>query len=287
MTNLERVSVDMTGKVCLVTGANTGIGKVTALELARAGAKVVLACRHPGRAQAAIDDITRAVPGAQLVFLQLDLASLDSVREAAQAFIALQLPLHVLINNAGLAGHRGTTTDGFERAFGVNHLGHFLFTQLLLEKLGEQPGGRVVIVASKAHYGAKKLDFQILRQSTASSTGFPEYEVSKLCNVLHGSELARRLRAQGSDITVCSLHPGVIASDIWRRVPWPVRALMKLFMVSNEEGAVTTLWCATTPDGVESGRYYDKCKPRTTSALARDKALAEDLWQRSVAWVGL
>ena len=285
MASNHPVSVSMKGKVCLVTGANTGIGKVTALELARAGAHVVLACRAKEKADAAIAEIQQQVPEAELSFLALDLGSLSSVRAAAARFVGLDLPLHVLINNAGLAGHPGQTEDGFEQTFGVNHLGHFLLTELLMDKLRASAPARIVIVASKAHYDAKAIRWESLTEATSTATGFPEYQVSKLCNVLHGRELARRLSAENAEITVCSLHPGVVASDIWRRIPWPFRGLMKLFMITNEEGALTTLHCATSPDLADSGAYYDKCKPRTPSKLALDDALAAELWQRSEQWL--
>ena len=287
MASRAAVKVDMSGKVCMVTGANTGIGKVTALELARAGAHVVLACRSKDKASAAMAEIEAQVEGAQLTFLALDLGSLSSVRAAVARFEALDLPLHVLVNNAGLAGQTGETEDGFELAFGVNHLGHFLWTELLVPKLEASAPSRVVIVASKAHYGAEAIDWDALRRPTATTTGFPEYQVSKLCNVLHGRALARRFADKGSDVWVCSLHPGVVASDIWRGVPWPFRGVMKLFMVSNEEGAMTSLHCATTGLLADSGSYYDSSKPRRPSKLAQDDALGEQLWQRSAAWAGL
>ncbi len=282
------VSSDMSGRVCLVTGANTGIGKVTALELARAGAHVVMACRSKDKAQAAMDEIREDVPNAELTFLALDLGSLASVRSSAARFVGLDLPLHVLINNAGLAGVRGETEDGFEITFGVNHLGHFLFTELLLHKLEASERPRVVIVASRAHARCKGIDFDALTKPTSTTTGFPEYEVSKLANVLHGNELARRLTARGSKICVYSLHPGVVASDIWRRVPWPFRSVMKWFMITNEEGALTTLHCASAAhvEG-ETGKYYDERKVVPCSKIASDETLAAELWTRSVNWVGL
>lgn len=280
------VTTNMNGRVCLITGANTGIGKVTALELARAGAHVVLACRSKDKADAAMAEIRVEVPNAELTFLALDLGSLSSVRAAAARFIGLGLPLHVLINNAGLASSPGETEDGFERTFGVNHLGHFLLTELLRGKIQAAGGGRIVIVSSKAHYDAKGIDWSTLREPTASAIGFSEYQVSKLANVLHGRELARRLREEGSDVIVSSLHPGVVASDIWRPIPWPLRSVMKWFMISSEAGALTSLHCATATRVTESGKYYDKCKARKPSDLALDDALAAELWRRSEEWVG-
>ncbi len=278
----REVTHDMSGKVCIVTGSNTGIGEVTARELARAGAHVFMACRSKERTAPALERIT-AQTGGKVDFLPLDLGSLASVREAARLFLEQDLPLHLLVNNAGLAGHRGLTSDGFEMTFGVNHLGHFLFTQLLEEKLVQSAPSRIVNVASKSHYRAKGFDWEALRQPTHSRTGMPEYEVSKLANVLFTKEHARRLP---ETVTCYSLHPGVVASDVWREVPFPVRAIMKLFMLSNDEGARTTLHVATSPAVAgETGLYYDKERPRKPNRLAEDSELARELWTRSEAWV--
>jgi len=272
------------GRVALITGANTGIGLVTARELVARGAQVFIACRSLERAQAALATMPSGAGAPAPEALPLDLGRLDSVRQCAQAWLARGLPLHLLINNAGLAGARGLTDSGFELAFGVNHIGHFLLTQLLLERLRASAPARIVTVASKAHYRAHGLDWPALRRPTATRSGLPEYGVSKLANVLFSAELARRLA--GSGVTTYALHPGVVASDVWRQVPWPLRALIKLTMLSTEEGARTTLHCATAPVVAhDSGLYYDRCRPKEPSRLARDGALAAELWQRSEAWV--
>jgi NAD(P)-dependent dehydrogenase (short-subunit alcohol dehydrogenase family) len=186
------------------------------------------------------------------------------------------------VNNAGLAGLRGVTKDGFELTFGTNHLGHYLFTRLLLPLLEKQDGARIVNVASKAHYRAKGIDFDAVRKSTPTVTGLPEYGVSKLANVLFAKELARRY----PKILSTSLHPGVVASDAWRQIPWGARHLMKLFMISNEEGAKTTLHCVTS-DNLRNGAYYDKCAERRPNRVADDEELARTLWEKSAEWVGL
>ena len=272
------------GRVALITGANTGIGLVTARELAARGAHVFMACRSAARAQAALDSIAAGASGAKPEALALDLGDFESVRRCAQTFLARDLPLHLLINNAGLAGARGSTSSGFELAFGVNHMGHFLLTQLLLERIKAAAPARIVTVASKAHYRAQGIDWNAVREPTATRSGFPEYGVSKLANVLFSAELGRRLA--GSDVTTYALHPGVVASDIWRKVPWPLRSLMKLAMITTEEGARTTLHCATAPElRHSSGLYYDSCRPKEPSRLAHDTALAAELWQRSEGWV--
>jgi len=278
----------MKGKVCLVTGSNTGIGEVTARELAGRGAQVWMACRNETKARAAMDRIRAVHPDADLHFLALDLSDLDAVRNTADAFLESGSRLDVLIANAGLAGQKGLTAQGFELAFGVNHLGHFLLIEqlrpLLVRSGTDADPSRIVIVASRAHTRVRKMfDWERLQKPTESVSGFHEYMVSKLANVLHAKALARRL--EGEPVNVYSLHPGVVASDVWRKVPWPFRSLMKLFMVTNEEGAQTTLRCATDPalKGA-SGLYYSECAEKEVSALASDEALQEELWRRSEAW---
>lgn len=271
-------------RVALITGANTGIGRVTARELAKQGVHLFVACRSAARTQALLDEIRAVAPGAKVEWLALDLASFKSIRQCAQAFLSRGLPLHLLINNAGIAGAKGFTPEGFELAFGVNHLGHFLLTQLLLERIQSSAPARIVTVASKAHYRAPGIDWKAVREPSKSATGLDEYGVSKLANVLFSAELGRRL--EGSAVTSYSLHPGVVASDVWRSVPWPLRSLIKLFMISTEKGAATTLYCANEVGvGAETGLYYDECRVKKPSRLARDPALATELWKNSEDWV--
>jgi NAD(P)-dependent dehydrogenase (short-subunit alcohol dehydrogenase family) len=217
-----------------------------------------------------------------VTFLHLDLADLASVRRCAAEFLALGQPLHVLLNNAGVAGQRGLTRDGFEVTFGVNHLGHFALTTALLDCLAASAPARVVTVSSDVHYQAKGIDFDALQRPARGLTGMHEYAVSKLCNVLFTQELARRVGGQG--ITTYALHPGVIASDIWRRVPWPVRPLMKMRMLSVEDGARTSVYCATSPDlASASGRFYIDSREREPSHVATPE-LGGLLWKHSEAW---
>ena len=272
---------DLSGRTFLVTGGNTGIGLATARTLAKRGGRVFLACRSEQKGQEAAAAVAAEAGSDQVRFLQLDLGDLASVRASAQAFLALGEPLHVLINNAGVAGRRALTKDGFELMFGVNHLGHFAFTTALLDCLTSSRA-RIVNVSSDAHYTAKGINFDRLRRPARGITGMPEYAVSKLCNVLFTQELARRLT--GTGVTSYSLHPGVVASDIWRRVPWPVRPLVTRGMLTVDQGAQTSLYCATSPELAEvSGRYYDKCAEREPSAVATAE-LAGQLWQRSEKW---
>jgi NAD(P)-dependent dehydrogenase (short-subunit alcohol dehydrogenase family) len=276
-------SDELAGRAFLVTGGNTGIGRATAAALAGRGGRVYLACRSVDKGRRAAADLSAATGNEAVRFLPLDLAELASVRRCAEQFLALGEPLHGLINNAGVAGRRGMTRDGFELTFGVNHVGHFALTTALLDHLAASAPARVVTVASDAHYQASGVDFEAVRRRTASITGFPEYAVSKLANVLFSAELSRR--AAGRGITTYALHPGVVASDIWRRVPWPIRPLLKLRMLSPEQGARTSLFCATSATvAAATGRFYDDCREREPSKVATLE-LAGDLWERTRAWV--
>ena len=272
--------------VALITGANIGIGRVTALRLAQAGFTVFLAGRSAQRTQAVIDEIHASTKTSnKAFFLPLQLDDLNSVRECAALFLARQLPLHLLVNNAGLAGNKGQTRQGFEMAFGVNHLGHFLLTQLLLDTLKASAPSRLVTVASRAHLMAYQgLDWPALQQATRSLTGTREYGVSKLANILFSAHLAKVL--EGSGVSTYSLHPGVVDTEVWRELPGFLRPLLRLRgLLTPEEGAQTTLYCALQAPASESGLYYDKSRIKTPSRIAQDVQLAEQLWHQSLQWV--
>ena len=274
---------DLVGRTHLVTGANTGIGRATAHELARRGARVIFACRNQAKTLPVIDNIKNDTGNDAVEFVALDLADLDSVRACATAVLAGDEPIHVLVNNAGIGGQRGETTQGFELAFGVNHLGHFLLTTLLLDRVKESAPARIVNVSSTGHFQARGIDWERVRGPTRSFTGLPEYAVSKLCNVVFTQELARRL--EGSGVTTYSLHPGAIASDIWRRMPFPLRQMATMFMRSPEHGARTSIYCTTAPElEGKSGGYYDNCREKEPSRRATP-ALGAELWDKSEAWV--
>lgn len=274
----------LTGRVALITGANTGIGLATARELAARGVHVFVACRSVEKGDAAVDEIRKATGNQQVEMLALDLGDFDSVRACAKEFMARDLPLHLLINNAGLAGAKGMTTSGFELAFGTNHMGHFLLTQLLLDRIKSAAPARIVTVSSRAHTRVSGIDWALLQRPTKSMTGIPEYGASKLANLLFSAELARRLA--GTGVTTYSLHPGVVASEVWRALPRPLQWFAKRRMISVEEGAATTLFCATAPAlANESGLYYDRCQIKTPSRAGQDTALAAELWQRSEDWL--
>ena len=273
---------DLAGRTFLVTGANTGIGRATAEGLARRGGRVYVASRSPEKGSAAVAAIEAATGNDAVQYLPLDLADLDSVRACAASFLARGEPLHVLVNNAGVVRTRGLTKQGFELMFGVNHLGHFVLTSALLGCLEASAPARVVTVSSDSHYAARGIDWDALRRPERGLTGLRGYAVSKLCNVLFSQELARR--TAGTGVTTYALHPGMVASDIWRRVPWPVRPLIQRRMLTVEQGAETSLYCAASPDVAgESGLFYDKCAHREPNSVATPE-LAAELWKRSEEW---
>ncbi len=274
----------MNGRICVVTGANAGIGKETAKGLAKLGATVVMACRSVERAEAARADVTREIGECDLVVMPLDLGSRASIDAFAREFDARYPALHVLLNNAGLISLKRTlTADGFETTFGVNHLGPFYLTHLLLDKLKTSAPARVVNVASDAHYRAK-WDFADLQNERRFST-FGAYARSKLANVLFTRELARRL--DGTGVTANCLHPGVIATKLF---PFPkfVLALMRPFTLSEAAGADTSLYLATAPEFSRlSGGFYDERRLTAPSRTAQDAAAAGRLWDESLRLLGL
>jgi retinol dehydrogenase-12 len=273
---------DLEGKSVLVTGATSGVGEVTAKALAARGARVILTARSPAKATPIVAAIESN--GGACEVLSLDLADLRSVADAADRWLSSGPSLDVLVNNAGQAGQRGVSRDGFELTFATNHLGPFLLTEKLLPVLRRSPQGRVVNVASEAHRRVRSIPWDDLRGPTKSRTGFAEYGVSKLCNVLHARELARRLR--GTSVTTYALHPGVVATDVWRSMPGPIAWVAKRFMLSPEEGARTQIRCASAAElSAETGQYYDDQRPRRPSRLAQDDALATELYERSLAWI--
>jgi NAD(P)-dependent dehydrogenase (short-subunit alcohol dehydrogenase family) len=273
---------DLEGRTFVVTGANSGIGRVTAAALARRGARVFAGCRSRDVAETTARALRAEAGGdtAAIEPLPIDLADLASVRAAAGDLRARGLPLHGLVNNAGVAATGRVTRQGVELCFGVNHLGHFVLTRLLEAPLRAAAPARVVNVSSQAHRRAPGIDFGALRAPGRSITGIPEYAVSKLCNILFTRELARRWADRG--VHSYALHPGVVATRIWRRVPNPLRWLGMRLMLPPEEGARTTLYCATAPElAAASGRYYVGEREADPSRVAQDEALAARLWEES------
>jgi retinol dehydrogenase-12 len=285
---------DLVGKNFIVTGGNSGIGMVAARELARRGAHVIIASRSEAKTRPVIDEIKKLTGNDNVEFVKLDLGDLDSVRECAKGLLARDLPIHGLLNNAGFAsglrGQRGVTKQGFELTFGTNHLGHYLFTRLLLDRIKQTPGARIVNVSSVSHYQVKgSFPWDKLQKPTKSFAGLGDYAVSKLANVLFTRELANKL--EGTGVTTYAVHPGTVATDVWRGVPNPIRWAMKkaMRMLTPEQGAVSMLRTATDPAlANDTGKFYwldgNERKP---SRLARDPDLARELWNRSAEWVGL
>ena len=272
----------MQGKRVLITGGNSGIGLVAAQEIARQGAEVVLACRDTPKTAAALE-LINSTAETPAVNLPVELASLSSVAGLAQSFLQQFDRLDVLINNAGLFPPRPRTTeDGFEMQFGVNHLSHFLLTQLLLDCLKQSAPSRVVTVSSMLHKkGELRLD-AIRGYDKYNSQA--AYNNSKLCNVLFARELAERLA--GSGVTSNVLHPGAVATDIVRDLPWLIRKIIGMMFISPEKGAKTTIMLATDPSLADvNGKYYDQCELTDASPLADDAAQRKALWDTSMELV--
>lgn len=286
---------NQTGRTIIVTGANTGIGFEAAKVLAAKGARVLLACRDAGRAEAAMAAIRGETPGADLGFLPLDQADLASVRQAAQ-LAGAEPRIDVLLNNAGVMFPPLTRTrQGFELQFGVNHLGTFALTALLLPKLAETAASRVVVTASLAH-NRGNLQWDDLSAEKGYKRA-DRYSDSKLANMLHFAELDRRLRAAGSPVTAVGCHPGVAATELMRHAgPFRVfTPLFGLFLNTAAQGAWPALEAATAPDVVPGGYYGPQglgemrgaSGPARRSKAARDGELARRLWDVSIAMTGI
>ena len=293
---------DQSGRTILVTGANTGIGFEAAKVVAGRGARVLLACRNAGKAEDAIARIRKEHADAEVEHLSLDLSSLDSVRAAASSVLDGEKRLDVLINNAGIMmPPRGETVDGFESQFGVNHLGHFALTGLLLPLLQKTGGSRVVTVSSNGHrFG--KIDFDDL-QATRNYSRLGQYGVTKLANLLFTYELQRRLEKhaapqQTSTIAV-ACHPGTSSTELGRDLPsfleWFRPLVEKALAQPPPEGALPTLRAATDP-GVKGGQYYGPSRLFESvgppilvksNRASHDKKVADELWRRSIELTGV
>jgi retinol dehydrogenase-14 len=273
----------------LVTGASDGIGLHAARQIAEQGGHVVLVGRNPEKTAAAVERVRGAAPDATVDHYLCDFASQDSVRRLADAVLADHPRIDVLVNNAGTVyTHRTLTEDGIEATFAVNHLGGFLLTELLKDRILESSPARIVFTSSAGHYQGT-LDFDDL--------GFEHdygimraYSRSKLANVLYARYLARELEGRG--VTANALHPGPVATRIWNGAPWFARPFLevakRLVMISPEEGGRTIAYLATSPEVTgSSGEYYEKNQPKRPSALARDDELGRRLYDESRRLVGL
>ncbi|XP_029901099.1 retinol dehydrogenase 14a [Myripristis murdjan] len=283
----------MDGQTVIVTGANSGIGRATTAALLRRGARVIMACRDLSRAEEAARDLLleTGADTVQLLLRHLDLASLQSVRTFCQHIIKEEPRIDVLINNAGIYQCPYTKTeDGFEMQFGVNHLGHFLLTHLLLDLLKQSAPSRIVVVSSKL-YKHGHINFEDLN-SEQSYDKAAAYSRSKLANLLFTCELARRL--DGTGVTVNALTPGIVRTNLGRHVHIPVvaRPLFNLvswgLFKSPEEGAQTSVYLACSPDVQASqGKCFADCQPQRLLDKATDLELASKLWDISEVMVGL
>ncbi|BFG05866.1 retinol dehydrogenase 13-like [Drosophila madeirensis] len=284
---------DETGKVFIVTGANTGIGKETVREIAKRGGTVYMACRDMNRCERARLEIVAETNNKNIFSRVLDLSSLDSIREFVAGFKKEQDKLHVLINNAGVMRCPKTLTkDGFELQLGVNHMGHFLLTNLLLDVLKKSAPSRIVVVSSLAHIrGAINVDD--LNSEKSYSEG-DAYSQSKLANILFTRELAKRL--EGTRVTVNALHPGVVDTELARNWAFFQTNFVKYFLKhilwpvlkTPKSGAQTSIYAALDRDldGV-TGMYFSDCKLKDVAPAAKDDKTGKFLWEESEKWTGL
>jgi NAD(P)-dependent dehydrogenase (short-subunit alcohol dehydrogenase family) len=290
---------DQSGRTAVVTGANSGLGLITARELARSGARVVMGCRNEEKGRAAVRAVEVRAPGCELELEALDLASLDSVRGFAERVRERHPALDLLINNAGvMATPRRETADGFELQLGTNHLGHFALTGLLLDRLEGREDARVVTLSSNAHKGGR-IAFDNLRGERRYFR-WSAYSQSKLANLMFALELDRRLRAAGSSVKSLAAHPGWSATNLQSTGPPKLDALLmvpmnRFYAQSDEMGALPILYAATVP-GLEGGTYIGpdgaremRGYPRrvSPSRTARDEEKARRLWEVSEELTGV
>ena len=293
-------SPDLSGKVMVITGANSGIGFEAARALLDKGAEVVLASRNHQKAQVALVALQKELPQAQLAFIPLDLASLDSIRLFAEQFKKQYNRLDVLLNNAGIMMvPYGMTEDGFERQFGINHLGHFALTGVLFDDLLKTPGSRVVNISSKAHYEGE-INFADLFYENDSYSPTKAYSRSKLSNLLFTYELQRRLEKDGADTLSLAAHPGITATGladhfVSKHFTWLVRGVMRLLFQSAEMGALPGLRAAVDPTA-QGGEYYgpDGEEERagypvlvSSNQASHDQQDAARLWEVSEQLTGI
>ncbi len=275
----------MEGKICIVTGATSGIGKQIALGLASQGASVVLVGRNKSRCEKATEEIAQRVAGneSSVSYLLADFSSQSSIRSMAQDFRDRHHRLDILVNNAGIFRARHEMTEeGVEHTFAVNHLAPFLLTSLLLDLLMASDKSRIVTTSSIGHRGAR-IDFSDLHFTRKRYSGIKAYGQSKLANILFTRELARRLK--GSSVTANCFHPGGVRTNLAEGNPWYYRLMWYIvtpFLINAEKGADTGIYLATSPDlnGI-SGKYFVKRKETVPSSQARDDDVAHRLWSVS------
>jgi len=277
------MSGNLQGKVCIVTGASRGIGKLTTERLARLQATVVLICRNEQLGKQTVDEIARSTSNSSLDLRIADLSSQASVRKVAAELTESYPQIHLLVNNAGtVLGKRTMSADGIEITLATNHLSHFLLTNLLMNQIKAAAPSTIINVSSEAHRNVRSL-FDNL-QGEKKYSGFGAYSVSKLCNVLFTYELARRL--QGTGVRVIAMHPGYLNTAIFRPAPSWMRFLVKLTAGDPARGADAILQLALDP-GAQSGKYFDKTTEKASSELSQDRSAAEKLWEISSSLTGM
>jgi NAD(P)-dependent dehydrogenase (short-subunit alcohol dehydrogenase family) len=281
----------MSGKLCIVTGANSGIGKETALGLAQMGARVIMVCRNAEKGKAALEEIRREFGSSQLDLLIADMSSQASVRALAEQIQRKYPSLDVLVNNAGgCARARTLSADGIEMTLATNYLGAALLTLLLLDLLKASAPSRIVNVSSSEAQSPTRLDTNDLQFERRKYSGIAAYKQSKLLMNAFTFELARRLA--GTGVTANCLHPGAVATNIWNPDLLPfgklIVAVVKPFMLSSKQGAAVSLYLATSPEVAQvSGEYFVKSKPAKSNPLSRDPKLMAEVWLCTEKMTGL
>ncbi|XP_072028110.1 retinol dehydrogenase 11-like [Amphiura filiformis] len=296
----NHITTTLHGKTAIITGGNAGIGKETAIDFARRGARVIIGCRNPKKATEAVKEIQRRAGSSNVVYFPLELSDQDSVREFAETVLKQETRIDYLINNAGITksakGQR--TKEGYDMVFAVNYFGHFLLTMLLLDRLKASAPSRIVNVSSIMHAFVKQGDIYFTPKDAEGRIypGLREYDISKLANVLFTKELARQL--EGSCVTTYSLHPGAVMSSIVATMKeatqmsllmyWLNAGIFWLMGSDERAGAQTSIYCALEESITHlSGRYFDNCRVAKGSKLACDDGLAKKLWDVSCQATGL
>jgi len=286
----EAFEPDLTGKIAIVTGGDTSIGKEIVRRLARMGARVFIACRDPEKSTNAALQVNKDIGVDRVEFLQLDLADMASVRRFAATFIGHNLPLHLLVNNAGLLHAPFTLIkDGFELQYATNHLGHYLLTRLLLPII-ERSAGRIVMASSIGHMLAPSgIPFEDLTNEKVWQTDV-WYGYAKLANILFVRELQRRLEQRGSRATVYSYHPGIVQTEGRKQFPkwfqYGSLPIQWLTYKATWQGAETPVFCCVDPTA-RPGEYHAECRVVPTTPVAHDMELAAKVWTRSALMVGI
>ncbi|XP_057190804.1 retinol dehydrogenase 12 isoform X2 [Triplophysa rosa] len=281
-------SIRLDGKTVIITGANTGIGKETTRDLAKRGARIIMACRDLDKAEIAQKEIIEESGNQSIVIRKLDLSDTKSISEFAEVINKEEQTLHILINNAGvMMCPYSKTADGFEMQFGVNYLGHFLLTSLLIDLLKRSAPSRIINLSSMAHsWGTIRLDDVNSERNYHSRRAYGQ---SKLAIILFTRSLAKKLKDTG--VTAYAVHPGVVRTELKRHMNLGLLIMWKVvrpFTKTPVQGAQTTIYCAVQPElDKESGGYYSNCGPSTCTRAARDDEMAEKLWALSCRMLGI